>query len=157
MSVDVEGESLVELLDMLNSAPVPSPISMTPQTWGWVILATVLASLVAFGVYLFRRHQKANAYRHCALSELESANDDAAKIADILRRTALAAFPRTQVAGLFGEDWLSFLRQSSGNIKFSETACRFLLEAPYRGGQSDPELTQLARNWIKSHKVERRS
>ena len=157
MSVDVEGKSLVELLDMLNPAPVPSPISMTPQTWGWVVLVIVLAFLVAFGVYLFRRHQKANAYRRCALLELERANDDAAKIADILRRTALAAFPRTQVAGLFGNDWLSFLRQSSGNIKFSKTARRSLLEAPYRSGLSDPELTQLARDWIKSHKVERRS
>ena len=51
MSVDVEGKSLVDLLDMLEPAPAPDPVSMVPQTWVWVVLAVLVAGLIAFGVH----------------------------------------------------------------------------------------------------------
>ncbi|WP_109311853.1 DUF4381 domain-containing protein [Ruegeria sp. AU67] len=155
MSVDVEGKSLVDLLDMLEPAPVPEPISMIPQTWGWSVLALILAGLIILGVYAFLRHRQFNAYRREALIELAASDHDAAKIAEILRRTALVAYPRRKVAALHGEEWTNFLNQTSDNVTFTDCAGRQLVEAPYRDVKADPDLEILAQNWIKSHKRER--
>ncbi len=155
MSVDVEGKSLVDLLDMLEPAPVPEPISMVPQTWGWVVLAIILAGFIILGVYAFRRHRQFNADRREALIELAASGNDAAKIAEILRRTALVAYPRRKVAALHGEEWTNFLNQTSDNVTFTDGASRQLVQAPYRDVKADPDLEILARNWIRSHKRER--
>ncbi|WP_282168267.1 DUF4381 domain-containing protein [Ruegeria atlantica] len=155
MSVDVEGKSLVDLLDMLEPAPVPEPISMVPQTWGWSILALILAGLIILGVYAFLRHRQFNAYRREALIELAASDNNAAKIAEILRRTALVAYPRRKVAALHGKEWTNFLNQTSDNVTFTDGAGRQFVEAPYRDAKADPDLEILARNWIKSHKRER--
>ncbi|CUJ94768.1 hypothetical protein RUE5091_01457 [Ruegeria denitrificans] len=155
MSVDVEGKSLVELLDMLVPAPPPEPIPMTPQTWGWLGLAVILFLAIFIEIYLFQRHRQANAYRRAALTDLQVAGDDPAKIAEVLRRTALAAYPRAQVAGLHGEDWIKFLQQTSDKVSISQSASRLLLEAPYRICPPSGEVSHMARAWIKTHKVKR--
>ncbi|MCG7518221.1 DUF4381 domain-containing protein [Ruegeria sp. Ofav3-42] len=155
MSVDVEGKSLVGLLDMLEPAPAPDPISMMPQTWGWVALALIVVGLIALCLYAVLRHRRTNAYRREALVELAASGDSAAKTAEILRRTALVAFPRKQVASLHGDKWVNFLKQTSEKASFQENACRALIEAPYRTDSTDPNLTKLARDWIKTHKRER--
>ncbi|WP_170463582.1 DUF4381 domain-containing protein [Ruegeria arenilitoris] len=155
MSVDVEGKSLVDLLDMLEPAPPPDPVSMVPQTWGWVVLAVLVAGLIAIGVHVYLRHRRMNAYRREALIELAAAKDNPAKIAEILRRAALVAFPRNQVAGLHGDEWISFLTQTSDNMHFSDADTHTLTAAPYTTIPANPELTKLAQRWITSHKRER--
>ncbi|WP_170330186.1 DUF4381 domain-containing protein [Ruegeria arenilitoris] len=155
MSVDVEGKSLVELLDMLEPAPAPAPISMAPQTLGWAVLALLLVAAIACGVLLYRRHRRLNAYRRSALTDLQAADNDVAKVAEILRRTALAAFPRDQVASLHGRDWITFLSQSADNISISTSEAQALVEAPYRTTPPNPNVTEFARKWIKAHKVQR--
>ncbi|MEX0338667.1 MAG: DUF4381 domain-containing protein [Arenibacterium sp.] len=156
MSVDVQGKSLVELLDMLAPAPVPEPISMAPQTWGWVVLFFVLAVALAGGAYAFHQHRRQNAYRRSALSDLEDAGRDAAKIAEILRRTALAAYPREKVAGLYGQDWLNFLSQTSDKILISKPQAEALAQSPYRYNSRETDIATVARDWIRTHKAERR-
>ncbi|MTH98467.1 DUF4381 domain-containing protein [Roseibium sp. RKSG952] len=153
MSVDTEGKSLVELLDMLEPAPEPVPISMMPQTWGWLAIAMLVAVLIAISLYLFWRHRKANAYRRLALAELRQCDDDCAKVAEILKRTALVAFPRSEVAGLCGKNWLNFLQQTSDNKPIPVETGHALIQAPYRTSISNPSVTELARNWILTHKV----
>ena len=100
MTPDYEGLNLIELLDLLEPTPEPDPIAMTPQTPGWIVLGIVLALAALWALRKLVRHRRAGAYRRAALRELDSAGDDAARIADVLRRTALAGFPRAQVAGL---------------------------------------------------------
>ena len=99
------------------------------------------------------RHRRANAYRRAALQALDQAGDDPAQIALVLRRTALAAFPRAQVAGLIGADWLRFLDHSFGGTGFANGAGRALTTAPYQGGEPDRVLTDLARRWITTHRM----
>ncbi|WP_170514314.1 DUF4381 domain-containing protein [Ruegeria atlantica] len=154
MSVEVDGKSLVELLDMLVPAPVPEPIPMTPQTWGWLALAVVVVAVIVVGLPLFRGHQRSNAYRRAALADLQAANDDPAKVAEILRRTALVAYPRAKVASLHGQEWLNFLQQTAEKMPVSSPASRLLLEGSYRISPSSPELSHMARVWIQSHKPE---
>lgn len=153
MSIDATGKSLVDLLDMLEPAPMPPPVSMLPQTWGWLAVAAVVLGGLAGGIFVLLQHRKANAYRRYALQELAAAQNSAAQIATILRQTALAAYPRTQVAGLYGKDWLNFLEQSAENVDFSGEEGAALLRAPYHETPSNLQLTDLARHWIKTHKV----
>lgn len=154
MSANTQGKSLVELLDMLAPAPEPMPISMVQQTWGWIALTVIFLIGVGGVIYLLVRSRRANAYRRRALSELKQAENDPARVASILRRAALAAFPRNDVAGLHGQDWLNFLRHSAEKFKFSDEVGRSLLQAPYRGSKENQQVAKLARDWITYHKVE---
>ncbi len=154
MSAETEGKSLVELLDMLAPAPEPIPISMVPQTWGWTALTAVFLIGVGSIIYLLVRYRRANAYRRLALIELKQAGNDPARAANILRRAALAAFPRNEVASLHGQDWLNFIQHSAEKLQFSDEVGQSLLLAPYREGKEDPKVAKLARDWITLHKVE---
>ncbi|KIC44127.1 hypothetical protein RA28_14195 [Ruegeria sp. ANG-S4] len=155
MSVDVEGKSLVELLAMLEPAPVPAPVSMTPQTLGWAVLAVLLAICIVAGLLTVLRHRRSNAYRRAALTELAAPGISATKSAEVLRRAALVAYPRRKIAGLYGDDWLKFLRQTSEKNRFPASTYQRLTEAPYKPTAPDPEVTALAKHWVKTHKRER--
>lgn len=101
--------SLPELLELLEPIPEPTPISYWPETaaWGWV-LAVLVCLALALGAKALARW-RANAYRRAALSELRGLADAPSEQAKLLRRTALVAFPRQDVASLIGDDWLGFL------------------------------------------------
>ncbi len=144
-------DSLVGLLDQLILPPEPAPVSMMPETAGWWILAAIVGlALAALGWRAWGRW-RANAYRRAALAELDKAGEDVAAIAAVLRRTALAAWPRTQVAGLVGEEWVAFLR-SSGD--FPEALAWRLVQAPYRAQEEDEEgVSNAAEAWIRHHRV----
>jgi len=152
MSAHLDGKNLVELLDMLEPVPDPTPISLLPQTPGWIVLGIVLVGALVWGVRLVQSRHRARAYRRAALVELAATGDDAARIAALLRRTALAGFPREQVAGLVGTDWLNFLDQSYGGNGFSGNEGQTLLAAPYQKSTSDPALSVLAQDWIRTHR-----
>lgn len=152
MNDQFEGKNLVELLDMLEPVPEPPPIPLIPQTPGWIVLGLVMLVFMAWGVRRFIAHRRANAYRRAALEELARAGDDAATIAGLLRRTALAGFPRGQVAPLTGEDWLNFLDQSYGKKGFTTDQGRILISAPFRKSVRDPALTALVGDWVRHHR-----
>ncbi|WP_171230822.1 DUF4381 domain-containing protein [Ruegeria sp. HKCCA6707] len=152
MSIQTDGKSLVDLLNMLEPAPDPAPISMLPQTWGWAVLATILVVLALRALWLYLRHRRQNAYRRQALKELDRSADDPRLASEILRRTALVAFPRQEVAGLFGDEWLSFLRQTSDRMTFSGETWMALGSAPYKAASPNKDVTRLVRTWITLHK-----
>lgn len=151
MNGETEPVTLLDLLDRLIEPPEPPPVSMMPQTWGWVVLTLIL--LVACMIVAIRawRRYRANAYRRHALKELELAGDDPAAIAAILRRTALAAYPRREVACLAGEEWLRFLDGQVSEGGFHNGPGRTVAAAPYRGAEKAPELYGIAKNWILRH------
>ena len=152
MTEEFEGLSLTGLIDLLEPAPVPDPVSMWPQTaaWAWVGLAVL--GLVWLAVARLRARHRANAYRRAALRALDGAGPDAARIAAILRRAALAAYPRAEVAGLTGSDWLAFLDRSYGGTGFSQGPGQVLARAPYRPCPPAPDLPPLARDWLRRHR-----
>ena len=119
MNEEFQGLALVELIDLLEEVPEPLAIPMTPQTPGWIALAAVI---LVIGLVLVRwgvnRH-RANAYRRAALHELEEARDDPSTVAAILRRTAIAAYPREKVASLSGAQWLAFLDRTASRRGFA--------------------------------------
>jgi hypothetical protein len=147
--------SLVGLIDRLAEPAAPAPIPLTPETAGWTVLALLLALALAWLAWRGWRHWRANAYRRAALAALDAAGDDPAAIAQILRRTALAAWPRREVAHLTGTAWLAFLDATAGDGAFTGGPGRALLEAPYRPDAAVPVpgLRELAARWIRRHRV----
>lgn len=152
MTSDLQGLTLIDLLDRLEPAPEPPPIPLTPQTIAWLWLAMALFAAILMAVRLILRHRRANAYRRAALGALADAGDDPARIAQIIRRTALAAFPREDVAALTGHAWLAFLDRTLPGGGFRTGPGRVLAQAPYRDGPTPPGLAELARRWVARHR-----
>lgn len=145
---------------------LPDPVSWWPLAPGWWVLAGLVlaATLFAVGAWLARRRRTAAA--RAALSrlttlraELKSQGDArrfAAAVSEVLRRLALARYPRERVAGLSGAEWLNFLDSTGGGGGFSTGAGRVLAEAPYRApgaayNLDSNGLAELAAHWIRSN------
>lgn len=158
-------------LEKLVDIAVPAPVSWVPQTWGWAALGVMLLALAAWAIARWHKRREANRYRTEALAELdriEAHLDDAAgraralaEIPSLLKRVALAAWPRREVAALSGGPWVAFLREHGGGRGFPETAARLLDDAEYRPRQAlgamGPEearaFARAARAWIEGHRV----
>lgn len=148
-------------LSRLHDVIAPDPVPLWPLAPGWLwllgMLALVLAALGLRGLIRFQR----NRYRREALRELAQlqARADADVLADLsvlLKRTALTAFPREQVARLTGEPWFAFLDRSGGT-DFSGGTGRILEDATYHAAAPGPEANSLqplfaeVRQWIQQH------
>lgn len=144
----------------LRGYHLPEPVTWWPPAPGWWLLGALLLLAAVILVLALRRRRGRRAALRAALGELErlggvhAANDPSARarrLSRLLRRYALARFPRHEVAGLAGEDWLRFLDAHGGGQAFTRGPGRLLGEAPYRPA-GDPaaleELAGLARAWI---------
>ncbi|QRM54177.1 DUF4381 domain-containing protein [Sinorhizobium sp. BG8] len=158
--------TLRELADIA----LPPPVSMMPATWGWAVLAAVVALTLAFFLWRWLRHRAQNRYRREALAELSKLEASIAgpaarryalaSLPALIKRTALAAWPRETVAALSGPGWSDFLKAHAGKARIDEDAYRFLAETQYRV----PALAMVdegaarrtisaARQWIEGHDV----
>ncbi len=156
-------------LEKLHEIVLPDPVSWRPQTVGWYVVFGLIGVLIAWWVYgRFRRYRE-NRYRRFALSELaviegelqqpEKRAKALAEIPVLLKRTALAAFPRSDVAALSGEKWLAFLDKTMGGKGFTEDEGRLLPELAYAPvprisklpDETIGKLLQIVRRWIKRH------
>ena len=150
---EYEGLNLPQLFERMHTTVEPEPVSWMPQTVGWIVLAVwllVCSSLVAWS--LFRSWQR-NRYRREALAALDSIapNGDGAAVAILLKRTALAAYPRRRVASLYGAAWAEFLCESSRHDPLVESSAAELASAAWRPGATAESLIAPARRWIKAH------
>jgi phosphatidylglycerophosphate synthase len=138
-------------LDNLRDIVQPSAVSWWPLAPGWWFVIVVVA--IAAAVVAFRSWQAwhANAYRRAALHELNTATS-VAEIAELLKRTALCAYPRGQVASLSGSAWSRWLGQTCGTTVPAEVSEALTLGvfANANGGIT-AELTAFAANWIQRH------
>jgi hypothetical protein len=143
--------TLVDLIDGLVEPAPPEAVPLTPQTWGWAVLGVM--AVAAAGWLIWRRLavHRSNAYRRAALGELASAAT-ATEVAEILRRTALAAYPRADVASLTGTAWVAFLERS-GAEDWPSDAARQICEAPWRDETAPPApaLRTAAERWTRRH------
>jgi len=129
-------------LSQLRDIHLPERVSWWPPAPGWWLPATFGVLLLALALYLVRRPRQ-NRWRRAALAQWQRLRADwttgdidgataARELSVLLRRVALARFPRHQVAALSGEAWLAFLDSAVPEQPlFSSGPGRALLEAPY--------------------------
>lgn len=152
----MNGDPLAQLRDI----HLPPPVGWWPPAPGWWLLALLALVTLLLGALWLRRRHRRSAYRRAALAELRQlqAIDDPLRFARavnaLLKRTALAAFPRRQVAPLYGADWLAFLDSRLRRPQFTEPSLRAL------GANHHPQpdaldrqlLTRATSHWIRRHK-----
>lgn len=152
---------IVDPVAGLIDIPLPPAVSLWPQTWASRIVIAVVLAVLVFWVCWFIHRRWVNRYRREALAELRRLAKTSmprgqlsADLALLVRRTALAAFPREQVAALSGRAWLSFLDRSYDGTEFSDGPGRDLGAAVYGPSRNDENLSpliDLVRRWIKVH------
>jgi hypothetical protein len=156
----------------LRDIHLPEPVSWWPPALGWwLLLGLVLLVIAGLVWWLWHRkpqQEKTQQYAQSdiieqALSELDALQADAAKggqtmlsdISALLRRVAIRLHQDdASIAGLSGDDWLSWLDAQWDKHVFSEGAGRALLDAPYqRHSQVDiDQLLPLLRQWIEAQR-----
>ena len=143
----------------LEEIELPESVPFTPETIGWYLLAGLLVLALLWLAWRFWKRWQADAYRREALRELgEIEGSSPERLPELLKRVALAAFPRTQVAELSGDAWLGFLDRTLGTTEFSRGAGRVLPDLAYDSGAASAmsreeraNLFALARRWIQKH------
>ena len=150
-------------LAALRDIHMPPEPGLWPPAPGWWLLALLLL-LIAGGAAVWRirarrlhRPQReallALAVLRTELAEGAAPHRIAAESTSLLRRAALARFPRRQVAGLTGPDWLDFLAAHGGGPEFTAPEAAPLIRAPYapRIGVDEAErIIGLSERWIRA-------
>lgn len=141
---------------------VPRRIPMTPQTIGWVALAVLALGLLAWAVIHAARRFRSNRYRRAALRELDAIRRapgaPSEALPALLKRTALGAFPRSEVAPLSGEPWVAFLARTCPGSGFDDAPGDTLVRLSYRGADGIPSaevahLLDATEAWIRGHRA----
>ncbi len=158
---DYEGLNLPQLLALMHESAVPDPVSWMPQTLGWLIAFAWLVAVVSIVAWHRYRIWQRNRYRREALTQLKAIETQyadnpsvtAGQIAILIKRTALAAYPRHRVAQLYGALWAQFLRDAAGKDAVIEQTAGHLATAAYRTDVDGSALIKPARRWIAAHRA----
>lgn len=157
--MNTDSGSLDRLHDILPAAPPP----WWPPATGWYALLTLLLLLTAWYGYRAWRRYHCNRYRRAALAELAaiagtSTSTELARLPELLKRTALHAYPRAQVAALSGPEWRAFLDAQCEGALFAGEAGELLESLAYRPASAEGVNPQILinsiRRWIRQHRAE---
>jgi hypothetical protein len=156
-------------LDRLHDIVVPPPVPWWPPAPGWWVVGALALALGAIGAWRAWKAWRAAAYRRAALAELrglEARSADAARreaalreVPALVKRTALAAFPRPRVASLSGAAWLAFLDRTGRTDAFTRGGGQVLPALAYdpaaarMDATAAGELFRIVRTWIGTHDV----
>jgi hypothetical protein len=146
-------------LSRLADISVPVPVPWWPPAPGWWIVAAALLGAVAILVGIVVRRHRRNAYRRAALAELAAIGTvvdpaRAAAVSVVLKRAALVAYPRAEVASLTGPAWLAFLDRVAGTHDFTKGGGAGLARAAFGAPVDGPAVLAAARRWMKHHRAE---
>lgn len=155
--------SLARLHDIVGPVPI---VPWWPLASGWYLLAGLLMLLAGWGLRRMLRRRRARRYRVEALAELHALRrrsvgprEAVAGILVLLKRTALAAYPRVQVASLNGAAWWRFLDLSGDKGRFADGLGDLAEEVVYAqqgvDATSKRDLKRLYRateQWIRRHR-----
>ena len=135
-------------LNNLQDIVVPEQPPLWPlanELWWLLVLLLIIFAVI---IFQWRQSKKRNAYRLMGLALLETTNT-VHDVSVILKRVALAVYPREQVASLYGEEWASFLRRTYKRRDFS------IITGAEPDQPVDRKIIKLAASWIQHHRVPR--
>ena len=152
-------------LQNLNDIVMPAPVGLWPPAPGWYVVIAVVLALAVLAGFRALKARRQNAYRREALAELDRIREwgeaSAHLVPELLKRTALSAWPRDEVADLNSSAWHAFLDQTGSTEDFGSGAGRALDELSYAGrGAPRPstaeyeQLCRAAEAWIRQHRRE---
>jgi hypothetical protein len=132
-------------LNALRDIHLPNAISWWPLAPGWYVL--IVLSILACTIccfYIAQRRKQGLAKREALIllniymqnyaNRQAGTQQSTASLNELLRRVALAYYPRVEVASLSGKSWIDFLNRTGKNLDFK--AIEFmLLELPYKPDQ----------------------
>ncbi|MEZ9864448.1 hypothetical protein BCU83_14735 [Vibrio breoganii] len=153
--------SMNSMMSGLAEPSLPEGISWIPNAPGWYLVIGIIVCFALYRTYLAYRQYQANAYRRMALQELEKlqkSSDGLERLPQLLRKTALDAYPRKQVSPLLGEQWEQWLDKQCQGSQFSSQFNGLLASLSYSPNASIDQqqslglYTQTA-HWIKHHEV----
>jgi Domain of unknown function (DUF4381) len=144
------------------------PVPWWPPAPGWVVVAGIMCVLAVWMAWRAWRRWQAAAYRRAALAEWQQLKTQATdphqrevalqRLPELIKRTALAAFPREEVAPLSSLAWLRFLDRTGRTDAFTHGRGQLLPELsynPHAASQLDSstveELFAIVRRWIRGH------
>lgn len=141
-------------LDRLHDLILPPAVGWWPLAPGWYTVLALLGLLAVWFLWRYWKHWRANAYRREALQHLRQLQDCPA-ISELLRRTALAVVPRTEIAGKTGPAWADWLADRSHESMSPEVYQMLSLGVYDRSsGQYDISLLHdYAARWISTHQL----
>lgn len=151
-------------LDRLHDIIELPPVTGWPPAPGWIVLACGVCALCAIGLLALARRYRQRRYRREAIGELNrlsqsaTPREQAAGVAILLKRTALSAYAREQVASLSFEGWIEFLQRTDVDLQLVQSERQALLKAPYArdiqvSTETSVALQKAARHWIRHHRV----
>jgi hypothetical protein len=153
----------------LRDIHLPGQPDFWPPAPGWWLAAIMVIALLGWigmkGLQYFRNRRRRKRILDL-LEQLEQSSatrplpDYLAQLTELMKRFALAHYPRRVVAPLSGSDWLHFLDESGGHGRFSQGPGRVLAHGPYMHDLPDSTdiaaLTSLVRDWMKRNTVGQR-
>ena len=142
-------------LSRLHDIVTPPPVSLWPSAPGWWLVGAALFVLLLVAAVESARRWRALRYRRAALVELAALRSSGhdAQLAPLLKRVALVAHHRDQVAALTGPAWWSFLDSTGGKGRFSAGAGAALDACSYGPTHDDSAAAppfDAAEAWIRA-------
>lgn len=132
-------------LQGLRDIHLPEAIGWLPMAPGWYLLIALSLSACVLACFYVALRRRQGLPRREALRMLDACIQDyekgqagtqqsTAEVNELLRRVALAYYPRAKVAALSGKAWIDFLSSSAKKVDF-HTIAFMLLELPYQPDQ----------------------
>ena len=147
----------------LKELPLPDPISWWPQTPGWYVLGGLAVAGLCYLMWrLWMRYQH-NAYRREGLTRLDKMTTDPAALKELpllLKKSALMAGSRQQVANLNGRAWIEWLNETAGDELFSMSDADTFEQLAFApsdrailGTTNAEHLIKASKTWMRMHRV----
>jgi Domain of unknown function (DUF4381) len=122
----------------LRDIHLPLPVGIWPLAPGWWFLIAALITAIAIILFLLQRHRRPTALKQ-ALAEVDRLLDTSEvsnvkrnqEISLILKKLAVTSYPREDVAGLSGQEWITWVQSLVEGKTLSAQLLEFLKLGPY--------------------------
>ena len=146
----------------LRDIQIPDAISAWPPAIGWWVLAVLIPRWCYLRYRLYRRLTRKTALK-AAKKQFKILRDQSPlskqekliELSSLMRRTAVSLYPRTDVAGLTGEQWINFLNQSAEDPDFNGRIAELFTDSLYSKAENNFPLAPLfaaCESWLNYQK-----